>query len=87
MGTEEAVTATAKPLAGQTVVVSGSVPGLSRNEVNEFVEAHGGKSSGSVSASTTMLVAEQSTSSKYVKAQALGISILTPAEFLVLCQG
>ena len=87
MGTEEAVTATAKPLAGQTVVVSGSVPGLSRNEVNEFVEAHGGKSSGSVSASTTMLVSEPSTSSKYVKAQALGVRIVTPAEFLVICGG
>jgi DNA ligase (NAD+) len=87
MGTEEAVTATAKPLAGQTVVVSGSVPGLSRNEVNEFVEAQGGKSSGSVSASTTMLVSEPSSSSKYVKAQALGVRIVTPAEFLVLCQG
>lgn len=87
MGTEKAVTAAPKPLAGQTVVVSGSVPGMSRTEVAEFIEAHGGKSSGSVSASTTMLVSEPSTSSKYVKAQTLKVRIVTPAEFLVLCQG
>lgn len=82
MGTEPSTTAGALPLAGMTIVVSGSVPRLSRNEVNEFIEARGGKASGSVSKTTSLLVSEPSASSKYVKATDLGVRIVTPAEFL-----
>lgn len=72
------------PLSGMTVVVSGSVPGYSRTTVAELIEAQGGKASSSVSASTSMLVSEPSSSSKYVKAQGLGVQIVTPEEFLAL---
>ncbi|MFJ4109230.1 NAD-dependent DNA ligase LigA [Oerskovia enterophila] len=72
----------ALPLAGMTVVVSGSVPGYSRTTVAELVEANGGKASSSVSSATSLLVSEPSTSSKYVKATDLGVRIVTPAEFL-----
>lgn len=84
MGTEPEVDpdAPAKPLAGLTVVVSGSVPGLSRGEVAEVIEEAGGKASSSVSRATALLVSEPSTSSKYVKAQDLGIRTVTPVEFL-----
>ncbi len=74
--------AAALPLAGMTVVVSGSVPGYSRTTVAELVEANGGKASSSVSSATSLLVSEPSTSSKYVKATDLGVRIVTPAEFL-----
>lgn len=82
MGIEPTQDAGALPLAGMTIVVSGSVPGLSRNEVNEFIESRGGKASGSVSKGTSLLVSEPSTSSKYVKATDLGVRVVTPVEFL-----
>ncbi|GIG20049.1 DNA ligase 2 [Cellulomonas chitinilytica] len=84
-GTEpdEAASA-ALPLAGMTVVVSGSVPGYSRTTVAELIEAQGGKASSSVSSTTSLLVSEPSTSSKYVKAAELGVRIVTPEEFLAL---
>lgn len=76
---------TAKPLDGQTVVVTGSVPGLNRTQVQERVESLGGKSSGSVSTNTHLLVADPSaTSSKVTKAQKLGVRIISPEEFLAL---
>jgi DNA ligase (NAD+) len=62
-----------------TVVVTGAVPGLSRNEGNEAVERLGGKSSGSVSARTDLLVAGAGAGSKAAKAEQLGIRIM-PAE-------
>lgn len=74
----------ALPLAGETVVVSGAVPGLTRGQVAEVIEAAGGKASSSVSSSTTVLVSEPSTSSKYTKATTLGIRIITPDELLTL---
>ncbi|GLY16743.1 DNA ligase 2 [Kineosporia sp. NBRC 101677] len=78
------------PLTGEngkpmTVVVTGKMTGplaeLSRNEMNELIERAGGKSSGSVSKTTGLLVASESGSSKYTKAEALGITIETPDEF------
>jgi len=78
------------PLAGLSVVATGSMTGplasLSRNQVNELIEAAGGKSSGSVSAKTNILVAGEKAGSKLAKAQALveaghPIEILTPEEF------
>jgi DNA ligase (NAD+) len=70
------------PLSGMTVVVSGAVPGYTRTTVAELIESKGGKASSSVSATTSLLVADPSTSSKYVKAQQLGVRIVTPSEFL-----
>lgn len=75
-------------LAGERVCVSGAVPGLSRNEVNEVIERLGGVSSSSVSAKTTMVVADpSSTTSKVTKAQKLGIKIITPDNFAKLLEG
>lgn len=79
--------ADALPLSGMRVVVSGSVPGLTRGEIAEVIEANGGTASSSVSTTTTLLVSEPSTSSKYTKATDLGIRIVTPAEFLALLAG
>lgn len=71
------------PLAGHTVVVTGKVATLSRTEVQERIEALGGKASSSVSKSTTLLVADpDAASSKATKARDLGVRIISPVEFL-----
>lgn len=75
------------PLTGLTIVVSGSVPGYTRTTVAEMIEAKGGRSSSSISAATSVLVSEPSTSAKYIKAAKLGVRILTPQEFLELAGG
>lgn len=75
------------PLEGKTVVISGSVPGYSRNEANEAVVAAGGKSSGSVSKNTTYLVTAETTTSKAKKAADLGVPIIDPADFAALLAG
>lgn len=72
------------PLAGKKVVVSGVVSGLSRNEANEWVERLGGKSSGSVSKSTDLLVAGEGAGSKLAKAQSLGVEVMAAEAFAAL---
>jgi DNA ligase (NAD+) len=75
-------------LSGMKVVVSGamsgSLAGIARNAMNELIEANGGKSSGSVSSSTQLLVTGDMTSSKTVKARELGVTVMTPEEFAAL---
>jgi len=69
------------PLSGQTVVVTGTLPTLSREEAEARVRAAGGKVAGSVSAKTSFVLAGENPGSKYEKAQVLGISILTERAF------
>lgn len=75
----------AAPLAGMTVVVTGSMTGrlaqMSRNEMNEIIERAGGKSSSSVSAKTSLLVAGDAAGSKLTKANSLGVRVVSPEEF------
>ncbi|SDH33917.1 NAD-dependent DNA ligase LigA [Microbacterium sp. 77mftsu3.1] len=73
-------------LAGMSVVVTGSTKGTKleaygRNEMNELIERHGGKASGSVSKNTSLLVAGDGAGSKLAKATDLGIETITPDEF------
>lgn len=89
MGEEPATAATddasALPLAGMKVVISGALTGplagTSRNEANELIELHGGTSSGSVSKTTSLLVSSEVGTSKYTRASELGVRIVTPEEF------
>lgn len=78
----------AGPLAGQSVVVTGSMTGalaeLSRNAMNELIERAGGKASSSVSKRTTLLVAGEKAGSKRAKAEELGVAVMTPEEFAAL---
>ena len=67
-----------------TVVVTGSVPGLTRNEGNEAVEKLGGKSSGSVSKRTDLVVVGDGAGSKVEKAEQLGILTLPADKFAAL---
>jgi DNA ligase (NAD+) len=67
-----------------TVVVTGSVPGLTRDEGNEAVEALGGKSSSSVSKRTDLVVVGEGAGSKADKAKQLGVRILAADRFAAL---
>jgi DNA ligase (NAD+) len=66
----------AGPLAGKTLVLTGTLPGLAREEAAALIAAHGGKVTGSVSTKTDYVVAGADPGSKLAKAQALGIAVL-----------
>lgn len=70
------------PLSGQTWVVTGTLPSLSRDEAKRLVEESGGKVSGSVSKKTDYLLAGEKAGSKLTKAESLGIPIIDEAAFL-----
>ena len=68
------------PLSGKTVVISGTLPGMSREEATQLIQRHGGKVTGSVSKKTSFLLAGESAGSKLEKATALGIPVLSLEE-------
>lgn len=72
--------------AGMTFVLTGTLPTLTRTAASEMIEAHGGKTSGSVSKKTTVVLAGEDAGSKLTKAQALGIRIIDEAEFLKMLE-
>ena len=72
----------ADDLQGQTFVITGTLPTLSRNEVKEMLTARGAKVSGSVSGNTDYLVAGENPGSKLDKAINLGIITLSEVELL-----
>ena len=63
------------------MVVTGAVPGYTRETAQEAITARGGKAAGSVSKNTSVLVAGESSGSKYAKAESLGVPILSAGEF------
>ncbi len=72
------------PLAGKVVVLTGTLPTLSREQAKEMLEAAGAKVTGSVSAKTDYVVAGEAAGSKLDKANQLGISVLDEAHMLAL---
>ncbi len=79
--------ADAGPLAGKTLVVTGTLEGFSRQEAEEAIRAAGGKPGGSVSRKTDYLVAGENAGSKLAKAQELGVPVLDEAGFRSLLTG
>jgi DNA ligase (NAD+) len=69
-------------LAGKTVVITGTLPSLSRQQATKLVEANGGRIAGSVSKSTDFLVAGDAAGSKLDKARTLGVEVIDEAELL-----
>ncbi len=80
--------AAARLLAGVSVVITGTLDGMSRDEAGEAVRQAGGKVTSSVSKKTSFVVAGESAGSKYDKAVELGVPILDEAAFgVLLAQG
>jgi DNA ligase (NAD+) len=75
------------PLAGKSVVVTGTLEGYSRQEAEEAIRAAGGKPAGSVSKKTDFVLAGESAGSKLAKAQELGVPILDEAALRSLLAG
>jgi len=67
-------------LAGKTYVLTGTLPGMTREEASALISAHGGKVSGSVSKKTTAVIAGEAAGSKLDKAIALGVPVLSEAD-------
>lgn len=84
----EAAPSAARPpaLAGQTWVITGSLS-MPRDQAKALLEAWGAKVSGSVSKKTACVLAGEDAGSKLAKAEALGVKVLTEAEFKGLLEG
>ena len=69
-------------LAGKTFVITGTLPTMSRKEAQMLIEQNGGKVTASVSKKTSFLLAGEDAGSKLVKAQTLGIPVVSEAELM-----
>ncbi|HYS13075.1 MAG TPA: NAD-dependent DNA ligase LigA, partial [Burkholderiaceae bacterium] len=72
---------TAGPLAGKTLVLTGTLPKLTRDEAKAMIEAAGGKVSGSVSKKTDFVLAGAEAGSKLERAHELGVRVIEEDEF------
>ena len=73
--------------AGKTFVLTGTLPTLSRDEASEMIRVRGGKASSSVSRKTDFVLAGEKAGSKLDKAHALGVTVITEAQFLAMLEG
>ncbi|MBE7038821.1 MAG: NAD-dependent DNA ligase LigA [Ruminococcaceae bacterium] len=71
---------------GMTIVVTGSLESLTREEAKALIEKYGGKAAGSVSKKTTLVVAGEAAGSKLAKANELGIKVIDENEFLKMVE-
>ena len=78
---------TSQVLSGKTVVLTGTLPTLSRDQAKEMLEAAGAKVAGSVSQKTSYVVAGAEAGSKLDKAVTLGVPVLDEAGLLLLLKG
>jgi DNA ligase (NAD+) len=75
------------PLTGKTLVVTGTLPGFSRQEAEEAIRKAGGRASSSVSKKTDYLVAGEEAGSKLATAKKLGVAVIDEAKFKTLLAG
>lgn len=74
-------------LVGQTFVLTGTLPNMTRDEASALIKAHGGKVSGSVSKKTSYVVAGEEAGSKLTKARELGVAVIDEAALLAMLGG
>jgi DNA ligase (NAD+) len=84
---DEPTTQTGDALAGMTVVITGTLPTLSREQAGALVEQSGGRVANSVSKKTTFVVVGEDAGSKFEKARTLGVETIDEAEFLRRVRG
>ncbi|GAB3232652.1 NAD-dependent DNA ligase LigA [Mycolicibacterium hippocampi] len=84
---DERDTSIERTLEGLSIVVTGSLPGFSRDDAKEAIVARGGKAAGSVSKKTAYVVAGDAPGSKYDKAIELGVPVLDEDGFRRLLEG
>jgi DNA ligase (NAD+) len=75
------------PLSGKSVVITGALPGISREEAAALLEAAGAKVSGSVSKKTSLVLVGESAGSKLEKARSLGVRVVTWDEMQRILEG
>ncbi len=75
------------PLAGQTIVLTGSMAGMTRSEAKQRLQVLGAKVAGSVSKKTTLVVAGAEAGSKLTKAESLGVEVLDETAFVEFLRG
>ena len=81
---EQEITVAGGKFAGLTFVLTGTLTTMSRNEAAELIQSLGGKAASSVSKKTNYVVAGENAGSKLMKAENLGIKILSEAEFIAM---
>jgi len=86
VGVQHAAPLQAGALDGLIFVVTGTLPTMTRNEAKEFIQAQGGKVTGSVSKKTDYLVAGEKAGSKLTKAEALGVKVIGEDELKELAK-
>lgn len=69
-------------LAGQTFVITGTLPDMTRDEAKTLIEQNGGKCSGSVSKKTSYVLAGEEAGSKLTKAQQLGVTVISQQQLI-----
>lgn len=79
---KEIVSASGGAFSGMNIVVTGTLPNLSRKQAEDLIRSRGGNAAGSVSKKTAFVVAGEEAGSKLAKAQALGIEIIDEAELV-----
>lgn len=83
----EEITAQARPLQGETWVLTGTLSTMTRDEAKAQLEQLGAKVAGSVSRKTTCVVAGEAAGSKLAKAESLGVRVLDETDFQAFLQG
>jgi DNA ligase (NAD+) len=76
-----AAAAVTGPLAGKTIVVTGTLKKYKRDEIEALIQKHGGRASGSVSKKTDFVLAGEEAGSKLDKAKQLGVKVIDEEEF------
>ena len=84
---QETETVGPQPLDGLTFVLTGTLPTMSREQAKAYIEAHGGKVTGSVSSKTDYLLAGERAGSKLAKAEKLDVAVLDEAALQRMVEG